>query len=197
VFEIPDRLEAWVSRELRKPVPTDPARKARIMELVRAAGPRRVARLRRLGGGPRAGWASPFVGMLLAAGVCGVMTFGAARPLAFRDPRLPAATAVTSALGDTVASTLRDTVRLVRSALARPAAARAALAVGAGRWTAAAVPTAVADASGVSMVAVALAPSRHRAAPSVDAGWNVGRESRPAGDSGRPLVLHATPDTAS
>jgi hypothetical protein len=157
-----DRLEECLARELRRPVVVDPAGKARVMELVRAVGPRRAARRRRIPGGARAGWASPFVGAALAAGVCGVMTMGALRPLALDQPRVAAVSAVAGvALGDTVASTLRDTARLVQSVLAAPSTSHVAWAGRAGRWDGMAAQVAVADASGVRTAAVA--PTRHRA----------------------------------
>ena len=161
-----DRLEAWVARELRRPVATNAARKARIMELVRAtAPPARRARLPRPGRGARAGLASPIIGVALAAGVCGVMTAAALRPLLV-EPRQAMAVAADAdtALGDTITSTLRDTARLVRTILAAPARSGVVAAADLTRWNASATSVAAADASGVSMVAVALAPGRHRAA---------------------------------
>jgi hypothetical protein len=161
-----DRMEAWVARELRRPVATNAARKARIMELVRATvPPARRARLPRPGRGTRAGWASPIIGGALAAGVCGVMTAAALRPLLVEPGPASAVSAdADAALADTVASTLRDTVRLMRSILAAPAHSGVVAAADFTRWNASATSVAAADASAVSMVAVALAPGRHRAA---------------------------------
>ena len=154
-----DGLEAWVARELRRPVATDPARKARIMELVRASGtPMRRARRRAPGRGARAGWASPLVGFALAASICGLVTAGALRPLVLEQRDGPAVAAAVA---------LGDTVRLVRSMLAVPASSPLVVPARLTRWNANTTSVAAADASGVSMVTVALAPAGHR----------VGRES--------------------
>ena len=187
-----DGLEAWVARELRRPVATDPVRKARIMELVRSAGPpSRRGRRPRPGRGARAGWASPVVGFALAAGVCGVMTLRGLRPahLLSLEPHTGDASVVAaSVLGDTVVATIRDTVRLVRFMLVAPGASRVALAGDFNRWDARATPLIAAESGGVWRVAVALAPGRHRYAFVIDDTQWVADPAAPRADadSGRP-----------
>lgn len=169
-LDAPDGLQAWVAGELRRPIALNPAARGRVMALVRAARPP-MRRRRPPGRGARAGWASPLVGAALAAGVCGAMALGARWPaqLARTEPGASAAAVVV--LGDTVASTLRDTVRLVRFMLVAPAASRVALAGDFNRWSATATPLA-AGPGGVWRGAVSLAPGQHHYAFIVDdTGW--------------------------
>jgi len=187
--DLRDPLEALLARELRKPVPTSPARKARIMDLVRATAARgRRPGVRGLGRGTRAGWASPAVGVALAAGFAGVVTLGALRsPAPFDGGTGDAAHTLTDTV-DTVAAALRDTARLVRFMLVAPRASRVTLAGDFNRWDTAATPLVAAESGGVWSVAVALAPGRHRYAFVVDdtqwiadpaAGGAVGAGGRP------------------
>ena len=102
----------------------------------------------------------------------------AAGGLAYEDPSSPAMT-----LGDTVASTIRDSMRLVRFILVAPAASRVALAGDFNRWSSRATPLA-AESTGVWTVAVTLSPGRHRYAYVVDdTQWISGRTVRAAADT--------------
>jgi hypothetical protein len=205
-------LEATVARELRQPVRTDPARKAHIMELVRAESVRaesvraRAARPRRPGAwgrgrGLRGGWASPALGVALAAGFVGVVTLrgelasggarGSAAPLGARGG------AAAAVLGDTVAAAIRDTARLVRFMLVAPSASRVALAGDFNGWDARATPL-VAESRGVWAAAVALAPGRHRYAFVVDdTQWVADPAAPRAGEGGRPHSVLTVPDSAN
>lgn len=161
MFDESDDLVERVARELRRPVVVDPARKARVMALVRGAAadgfPRRRRRAR------RGGWISASAGLLLAASVAGVVAMGAARGVG----RAGAAVASAGA-GDTVVSTIRDTLRLVRFMLVAPNAARVAVAGDFNRWSASATPLAAAESTGVWTATVALARGRHQYAFVVD-----------------------------
>lgn len=94
-------LPAWAVRALRAPVTTDPARKARLLALVRAGAPAGRARST-LAWRARRGLA-PLAGLAAAAAVAGIAALGAARS------GLPGA-ALHATLRDTVQRTLADTV---------------------------------------------------------------------------------------
>jgi hypothetical protein len=153
-------FEAMLARELRAPVPTDAARKARIMDLVRAsaAGPRRPG-ARERGRGARSGWASPIVGVAIAAGFAGVVSLGTLRSVVPVDGAVGATAA---------AAAIRDTARLVRFMLVAPSASRVGVAGDFNGWDAAATPLIAAESGGVWSAAVALSPGRHRYAFVVD-----------------------------
>jgi 1,4-alpha-glucan branching enzyme len=138
------------------------------------------------------------VSAALAAGVCGAMVLDARWPerLTRAEPRASAVAAVV--LGDTVASTLRDTVRLVRFMLVAPAASRVALAGDFNGWSAAATPLA-AGPGGVWSGAVSLAPGRHHYAFIVDdTGWVADPAAgRAAGDGGHAHSVVTVPGTSN
>ncbi|HEX6967198.1 MAG TPA: hypothetical protein VF166_15520 [Gemmatimonadaceae bacterium] len=167
MFDGSDDVLDWAGRELRRPVATDPACKARIMECVRAEAPhRRRAGMRRRPGA-RTGWASPLVQLGLAAGIAGLIAMSALRPLT--PSRAIGGTALgPTVLGDSVVNTLRDTLRFVRFMFVDPAASRVALVGDFNDWGARATPLVPAESTGVWSVAVALAPGRHRYAFVVD-----------------------------
>ena len=122
--------------ELREPVTADPVAKGRVMDAVRRAAPppghpgiaRRGTRM----AGARL---TSVAGVALAAGVAGLITAGARASYGGGD----AAPAV-HVFGDTVAATLRDTLRLVRFMFVAPAAQRVALAGEFNRWNPSATP---------------------------------------------------------
>ncbi|HEX5436515.1 MAG TPA: isoamylase early set domain-containing protein [Gemmatimonadaceae bacterium] len=182
----------WVQRALRRPVATDPGCKARIMDLVRAVPPAWPhARRRRRA---RPGWASPVVQLALAASIVGVMAVGTLRPRAQVD----AARAMSAVSPDheTVVSTLRDTLRLVRFMFVDSGASRVALAGDFNRWSAHSTPLARAGERGVWSVAVALAPGRHVYAFVVDDSQWVADPLAPrssASSGGRPESVMMVP----
>jgi hypothetical protein len=107
MFDHDETIPEWMVDALRRPVGTSPARRARIMALVRAhatrhhAGGRTVWRARR-------GLTTPVIGLTLAAGIGGIV---AAVGL-FDPPRYTrgpdAAAAHVQVIGDTTGATLRD-----------------------------------------------------------------------------------------
>jgi hypothetical protein len=110
-------FERSVSAALRQDVPADARAKARIMERVRDAArdlPRRQAPP--FARGAR-GARHAIVGLALAAGIGSLTTLSALLPSAGG-----AGAARTAVIGDTVVSTLRDTLRLVRLMFDDPAA---------------------------------------------------------------------------
>jgi hypothetical protein len=163
VFDGPDEVIERAARELRRPVATNPARKARIMELVRAVGPHAgppAASGRSRRGGVRGSWSSPTAGLLLAAGVAGVAALGTVQARSGAAAASPA--------GANVAAAIRDTLRLVRFIFVAPGASRVAVAGDFNRWSPRATPLVAAESGGVWAVTVALAPGRHRYAFVVD-----------------------------
>ena len=213
-------LPAWVREELRRPVRTDGAGKARLMMRVRAAtppwrtlGPRPAWRTRR-------GLAS-LAGLAAAAGFAVIATAGAVRgPLALSGIQGSAGTALAAAavLHDTVTgiagpraagalvpgglattigdSLLRDTLRLVRFAIAVPRATRLALLGDFNAWDPKATPMlALAESTGTWVATVALRPGTHRYAFVVDDSQWVADPAAPrvAGDSGRVLSTITVP----
>jgi hypothetical protein len=112
-------FEQRLSAALRHDVPADARAKARIMERVRDAAhhlPRRPATP--LARGAR----HSIIGLALAAGIGSVTTLSALLPSAGR-----AGVARTAVIGDTVVSTLRDTLRLVRLMFDDPGAREVAV----------------------------------------------------------------------
>ena len=164
-------LEALLASELSRPVPGDPDRTERIMARVRASSTRSTRRWAAPHGTRvRRGWSSSAGMMALAAGIVGLVTGGALGPSARGASPRGAVTA--TVLDDTVASALRDTLRLVRFVLAAPAASRVTLVGDFNRWSASATPLVSEREHGVWTAVVALAPGRHRYAFVVDdTGW--------------------------
>lgn len=161
MFDGSDDILALAARELRRPVATNPAGKARVMELVRASAAygHRADRHTR-GSGSRTGWTSPLSQFALAASLAGLMAIGALRSLV--PSHGSARAAGVAVVGDTVASTIRDTLRLVRFMFVSPTASRVALAGDFNHWSTVETPLVPAESAGVWSVAVALAPGRHR-----------------------------------
>ena len=167
-FDRPTGLEEWLARELRRPVRMSAAGKVRLLERLRAEKPYpasspargRAARTRPL-------YASPVIGVALAASLVGIVSVDAVRSVADRDARvLP--TAADGGLGDTLVAALQDTLRLVRFMLVAPAATRVALVGDFNRWNPRATPLAATEPRGAWSTAVPLGPGRYRYAFVVD-----------------------------
>jgi hypothetical protein len=144
-----------IVRELRRPVATDPAAKARIMIAVRGA---------RRGSGVRRAWQwllaprtlriSPLTGLAAAAGIAAVLLLRSA----------PAPTSRTDAAAlaiDSEQSTVATQPRIVQFVLVAPAASHVALVGDFNDWDAAATPLHQASAEGVWSVTLPLTPGRH------------------------------------
>ena len=172
----PDPLASLID-ELREPIAVDPASKRRLMELVREAPaplpaftvhatPARsaaVATIRRIRGGhARTASAST---LATAAGIALLMAVGSQES---EGPRVPAGRRAVI-IGDSVASmasAIRDTLRIVQFILTAPAASRVALAGDFNGWDTRAIPLERRD--GRWAVTLALAPGRHQYAYVVD-----------------------------
>ena len=128
-----DWFERRVARALRADVPLCGDERARraVMERVRQAAAERHPVRRRVD--PWHRWSrSSIVGVSLAAGIGGITTLSVVAP----ETR-PGASGLSSVvLGDTVVSTLRDTLRLVRLMFDAPGARRVAVAGDFNRWDA-------------------------------------------------------------
>lgn len=164
-----DPLASFV-HALRATDAPDPALRARIMDAVRgeaavaapASGrPSATHALRVL---PRRGVHGPALSTLsalaLAASVAAVITL---RP----SPRAQSSVRTIGTL-DTVAATIRDTVRLVQFMLVAPTASRVALAGDFNAWDPRATPLARSGDTGAWSVALALPAGKHRYAFVVD-----------------------------
>lgn len=168
----PDPLVLLIA-ELREPVAVDPASKRRLMELIREAAlpaptltpsrltpprSRAVAAVRRMrGDAPRAVSAST---LATAAGIALVMAVGTqGRPEPGREPRRRA-----TVIGDSVASVasaIRDTLRIVQFMLTAPAASRVALAGDFNGWDPRGIAMTRDSRDGRWAIKLALTPGRH------------------------------------
>jgi hypothetical protein len=177
---VPDPLASLVD-ELREPIAVDPAAKRRLMELVREAPAplpvsstplrpaharsRTLASIRRMrGGSPRTVSASTIA---TAAGIALLLAVGSQDRTG--PSSAPGRRAVT--IGDSVvsmASAIRDTLRIVQFMLTAPAASRVALAGDFNGWDIRATPLERDRRDGRWAVALALAPGRHHYAYVVD-----------------------------
>lgn len=203
------RLESMLSTELRRPVATNPAAKARLMDLVRVApqhrGAGRLSRRSLRNGWALGGWVSSVAGMAIAAGITSVVVVDGANPNAMSEGRGRESAAV-AALSDSVASvlnssfasSLRDTLRLVTFALVAPGATSVALAGDFNAWNPRATPLVSSGKRGRWSAAVAMGPGVHRYAFVVnDTQWVADPAApRSADSAGRPRsvlsVQHAT-----
>ena len=175
----PDPLAELVT-ELRAPVVVDPASKRRLMELVRETPPpasvgtparltparsRALATIRRMrGGSPTRASAST---LATAAGIALVMLVGTQDRT--DSGRTPGRRAVV--IGDSVASVasaIRDTLRIVQFMLTAPAASRVALAGDFNGWDPRGIAMTRDSRDGRWAVTLALAPGRHNYAYVVD-----------------------------
>lgn len=160
-----DWFERRVARALRADVPLCGDERARrgVMERVREAAAEGHP-VRRRGAPSHRSRLSAIVGISLAAGVGGISTLSALAPAS-----RPGASGLSSVvIGDTVASTLRDTLRLVRLMFDAPEARRVAVAGDFNRWDADATPLAREAGSRRWSVTLALRQGEHRYAFVVD-----------------------------
>ena len=176
----PDPLAALVE-ELRAPVMVDPASKRRLMELVREAPPpkavvdsparltpsrsRALSVIRRMrGDAPRAASAST---LATAAGIALVMLVG----MQDRTDTGMVQRRRAVVIGDSVASVasaIRDTLRIVQFMLTAPTASRVALAGDFNGWDPRDIAMTRDSRDGRWVVTLALAPGRHNYAYVVD-----------------------------
>jgi hypothetical protein len=158
-------LERRIVRALRADVSlgVDERARGRVMERVRAAAADGQRLHRRRDPWSRFGRHS-IVGLSLAAGIGGISTLSAIVPAAQRD----AAALSPVVIGDSVVSTLRDTLRLVRLMLDAPGAMRVAVAGDFNHWDAQANPLVRDERSRRWSVTLALHDGDHRYAFVVD-----------------------------
>jgi predicted carbohydrate-binding protein with CBM48 len=177
---VPDPLASFID-ELREPIAVDPASKRRVMELVREAPApapvagvatqpahvrsRAVAAIRRIrGGSPRHVSASA---LATAAGIALLLSIGSQD----RSANQPEPRRRVASIGDSVASVasaIRDTLRIVQFMLTAPAASRVMLAGDFNGWDPRSTPMARDSRDGRWAVTLALAPGRHHYAYVVD-----------------------------
>jgi len=173
----PDPLAMLVT-ELRAPVAVDPASKSRLMDLIReapapAAPPlrltpnrsRALATIRRMrGDAPRSASAST---LATAAGIALVMLVGLQDRVDTGAPRSRRAVEIGDSVAS-VASAIRDTLRIVQFMLTAPAASRVALAGDFNGWDPREIEMTRDSRDGRWAVTLALAPGRHSYAYVVD-----------------------------
>lgn len=160
-----DWFEHRVARALRTDVPlcSDDRARSLVMERVRRAAAEGHP-VRRSGHSWHRASRNAIVGISLAAGVGGISTLSALAPAA-----RPGASALSSVvIGDTVVSTLRDTLRLVRLMFDAPGARAVAIAGDFNRWDVAATPLTREPGSPRWSVTLALREGEHRYAFVVD-----------------------------
>ncbi|HUQ81710.1 MAG TPA: isoamylase early set domain-containing protein [Gemmatimonadaceae bacterium] len=167
--------------ELREPIAVDPASKQRLMELVREAPAPQAApsmvlhrtpvrsqaltAIRRMRGeSPRAATVST---LATAAGIALLMAVGSQEPATTRASSGGRPVTIGDSVAS-VASAIRDTLRIVQFMLTAPAASRVALAGDFNAWDPRATPLERDSRSGRWAVALALAPGRHNYAYVVD-----------------------------
>jgi len=177
---VPDPLAALVT-ELRAPVAVDPASKRRLMDLVREAPPpastigaparltpnrsRALATIRRMRGStPRTVSASA---LATAAGIALVMLVGMQDRVDTGMARGRRAVVIGDSVAS-VASAIRDTLRIVQFMLTAPAASRVALAGDFNGWDPRGIAMTRETNDGRWAVTLALAPGRHTYAYVVD-----------------------------
>ena len=160
-----DEFELRVEAALRAPVGGDDERARRAV----MAGVRRAASA---GHAPRrssAPWGvgarHSIIGLAFAAGIGGITTLSALVPAARRDVASEVSSVV---LGDTVVSTLRDTLRLVRLMFDAPTASRVSVAGDFNQWGAQPTTLARDPESRRWSVTLALRAGEHRYAFVVD-----------------------------
>ena len=122
-------IEHWLSDALRRNVTRDPNATFRIMQRVRAAatdmsGPRTLF--------PRHSVRHSIIGLALAAGIGSITTVSTLSP----RPDGARGRSTSAVIGDSVASTLRDTLRLVRLLFDDPTARHVAVIGDFNRWDA-------------------------------------------------------------
>ncbi len=180
--DLDSRLEGWLARELRRPLPADAMRARRIMAAVRAdvalngAGHGSPATGSVASRARHAGRRVWLLGLALAAGLAGIVSGDA-----FSLDRVNSSASPT--FGDSVAAVFRDTLHLVQFALVAPNASRVAVVGDFNGWNASATPLALAESTGVWLGVASLARGRHRFAYVVDDTQWVSDRLRPAAES--------------
>jgi len=175
----PDPLAPLITA-LREPVAVDPASKRRLMELVREAPlpavvaqparltpnrSRALATIRRMrGDAPRAASAST---LATAAGIALVVLVGMQDRVDTGAPRSRRAVVIGDSVAS-VASAIRDTLRIVQFMLTAPAASRVALTGDFNGWDPRQIEMTRDSRDGRWAVTLALAPGRHSYAYVVD-----------------------------
>jgi len=175
----PDPLAPLITA-LREPVAVDPASKRRLMELVREAQlpavvaqparltpnrSRALATIRRMrGDAPRAASAST---LATAAGIALVVLVGMQDRVDTGAPRSRRAVVIGDSVAS-VASAIRDTLRIVQFMLTAPAASRVALTGDFNGWDPRQIEMTRDSRDGRWAVTLALAPGRHSYAYVVD-----------------------------
>ena len=159
-----DWFERRVARALHANVPLGGDARARrgVMERIRLAAAEGPP-VRRRRADPWRRSRNSILGISLAAGIGGITTLSVVAP----DAR-PAASASSVVIGDTVVSTLRDTLRLVRLMFDAPDARRVAVAGDFNRWDANATPLTRDEGSRGWSVTLPLRDGEHRYAFVVD-----------------------------
>lgn len=157
-------FEQRVARAMHAPVPTDARAKSAIMVRVREAAAERLIADRPRRFLSRSGARHSLVGLALAAGIGSITTLSALAP----SDRNAAAAASSVVIGDTVVSTLRDTLRLVRLMFDDPEARQVAVVGDFNGWRAAATPLHRDGASHRWSTILALRDGAHRYAFVVD-----------------------------
>jgi hypothetical protein len=162
---VSDWLERRIVRALRGDVPLGSDERARrmVMDRVRRAAAEGHPVRRRSDPWHRLSRNS-IVGLGLAAGIGGISTLSVIAP----DSRAGSPGLSSVVIGDTVVSTLRDTLRLVRLIFDAPDARRVAVAGDFNRWDAAATPLVQDERSRRWSVTLALHDGEHRYAFVVD-----------------------------
>jgi hypothetical protein len=158
-----------VVRVLQEPVMSTPEARARVMDAVRSAprpsAPAPVSTVATLRVISRKRSRGPALTTLaVAAGLGSIVALGLGRTQPIGSAPLHGV----GALGDTVAATLRDTVRLVQFMLVAPAASRVALAGDFNGWNARGTPLSRSSDASPWTVAIAVPPGQHRYAFVVD-----------------------------
>jgi hypothetical protein len=162
---VSDWFEQRIVRALRGDVPLGSDERARrsVMDRVRKAATQGHPVRRRSDPWHRLSRNS-IVGLGLAAGIGGISTLSVIAP----DSRAGSPGLSSVVIGDTVVSTLRDTLRLVRLIFDAPDARRVAVAGDFNRWDAAATPLVQDERSRRWSVTLALHDGEHRYAFVVD-----------------------------
>jgi len=153
-------FERRVAASLHRDVPADARAKARIMDRVRAAA---AESPRARGLFVRRGTRHSVIGLALAASVGSITTLSALLP-----PGGARTGATTAVIGDTVVSTLRDTLRLVRLMFDDPGARQVAVVGDVSGWRAGGTPLVQDAATHRWSATLALRDGAHRYAFVVD-----------------------------
>lgn len=187
--ELALELERRVSAALHAPVPTDVRAREEIMARVRLAASEGMPVRARPGG--RRSARHSIMGLALAAGIGSITTMAALVPPSGGASVSGTAAVATAVIGDSVAATLRDTLRLVRLMFDDPAARQVAVVGDFNGWRSEETPMRRADTTRRWSVTLALREGEHRYAFVVDGTRWVPDRARATvrGDDGRVYSL--------